>query len=157
MKPSFNKLWENYPSEQQPCKQKDGRVIHANQCAIRVGVALQGAGVNLKTFPSRRKCWEPGHTGHTLAAQELANWLGGQLGGPKKYTTRTHGDKPGEKAKADIQNKTGIIFFKDYWQRDGETSESRSGDHIDLWNRGTTKTSNDSGNMSKEVWFWELS
>ena len=27
---------------------------------------------------------------------------------------------------------TGIIFFKDYWLRDGERSPT--GDHIDLWN-----------------------
>ena len=25
------------------------------------------------------------------------------------------------------------IFFKDYWQRKGETGETRTGDHIDLW------------------------
>lgn len=31
-----------------------------------------------------------------------------------------------------IENKTGIIFFKDYWQRGNENFEKRSGDHIDL-------------------------
>lgn len=40
--------------------------------------------------------------------------------------------------KAKCKNKTGIIFFKDYWQRGGEEgTQQRTGDHIDLWNDGT--------------------
>lgn len=31
-----------------------------------------------------------------------------------------------------ISGKTGIVFFQDYWQREGETGIT--GDHIDLWN-----------------------
>jgi len=36
-----------------------------------------------------------------------------------------------------VVGKTGIIFFKDYWRRRGETSGNGSGDHIDLWNLDT--------------------
>ena len=76
-----------------------------------------------------------------------------------------------------LNEKTGIIFFKDYWRRNGETGESRTGDHIDLWDgRGVDKLrsqgrisnflTNTLGiywdgwysdkNKSKEVWFWEI-
>jgi hypothetical protein len=48
-----------------------------------------------------------------------------------------------------------LIFFKDCFQQSGETPEGRSGDHIDLWNRGLTQTS-DLFYRSKKVWFWEL-
>jgi len=36
-----------------------------------------------------------------------------------------------------ISDRTGIIFFKDYWTRKNETEANRSGDHIDLWNKNT--------------------
>ncbi|MBU3846762.1 MAG: type VI secretion system amidase effector protein Tae4 [Candidatus Acinetobacter avistercoris] len=32
-----------------------------------------------------------------------------------------------------IKDRTGIVFFGDYWQRDGESSDAASGGHIDLW------------------------
>ena len=32
-----------------------------------------------------------------------------------------------------LSGRTGIVFFKDYWKREGE--KSPTGDHIDLWNR----------------------
>ncbi|HLM61958.1 MAG TPA: T6SS effector amidase Tae4 family protein, partial [Pyrinomonadaceae bacterium] len=60
----------------------------------------------------------------------------------------------GAKGKKDIGSKTGIIFFKDCFTRAGETV--RIGDHIDLWNAGATKTYDDPGNKSRQVWFWEL-
>jgi hypothetical protein len=30
------------------------------------------------------------------------------------------------------------------------------GDHIDLWNKGKTKTYSDPANKSAQLWFWEL-
>jgi hypothetical protein len=39
----------------------------------------------------------------------------------------------GETFESLFKDKKGIIFFKDYWQRKGETGEHRTGDHIDLW------------------------
>ncbi|MCY1287649.1 Type VI secretion system (T6SS), amidase effector protein 4 [compost metagenome] len=75
-----------------------------------------------------------------------------------------------------IKGRTGIVAFKNYWQRDGETG--RSGGHIDLWNgsrmtagsiRGAVTnllrftlgsntgfgTYSDLGN-STEILFWEI-
>ena len=43
-----------------------------------------------------------------------------------------------------IEDKTGIVFLANYWQRDAEVGTAgRSGDHIDLWNgsRFTSYTS----------------
>ena len=72
-------------------------------------------------------------------AQELANWLGPNTfpGCPKAeiYTGKDGFEK--------IADRTGIIFLANYWQRPGEKGETRTGDHIDLWNgkRMTTQSS----------------
>lgn len=69
----------------------------------------------------------------------------------------------------ELKDKTGVIFFKDYWQRGNETFENRSGDHIDLWNQ-TRLTgrpmwlreineffgAQSDLNKAKEIWFWEV-
>jgi hypothetical protein len=140
-KPSFLNLWSNYPSVQSPC---DGG--WSNQCAIRMSITFNAEGtvtVNGSTY-SEPKCAH----GHARGAESLANWL-----------WRHHLNRPsifgdGARAKIELQSKAGIIFFKDCFTRSGESH--RVGDHIDLWNRGLTKTYSDPGNFSAQVWFWEL-
>lgn len=155
MRASFQKLWENYPSDSAPCRDpKNVRFgAFANQCAIRVGMSLSWAGgLNLRTFRGAR-CWYKGHNGHILRAQELANWLGGQPGGPIKYTVVKYGDKPkpGEKALEEVTGKTGIVFCRDFW------GQGDAGDHIDLWNGSEMRTGSASYFLkSREVWFWKL-
>lgn len=162
MKPSFKTLWDSYPAnprdldgvEKYPCRYPDdpGRYAFDNQCAIRVGLALDRAGMDFRQYRGA-KCWFKGHNGHILRAQELANWLNGQLGGAKKYIKQTHGDKPGLKALQELQGSTGIIIFRDFW------GPGSSGDHIDLWNNDRAKTVRNNAYFepSKEVWFWHLS
>ena len=139
--PSFSGLWNNYPTESSPC---DGP--WSNQCSIRMSVTLnaeRSITINKNTY-SEPKCAH----GHARGAESLANWLWKHhLGRPKIFTD-------GATAKATIQDKSGIIFFKDCFIREGETS--KSGDHIDLWNKGLTKTYSDPANKSAQVWFWEL-
>lgn len=139
--PSFVNLWSNYPTESAPC---DGP--WDNQCAIRMSITLNAEGsitVDSGTY-TEPKCSH----GHARGAESLANWLWrNHLKRPKIYTD-------GGAAKIDIASKKGIIFFKDCFQRSGETT--RRGDHIDLWNAGLTKTYNDPSNLSAQVWFWEL-
>ena len=140
MKPLFSDLWKNYPTEQSPCDGPWG-----NQCAIRMSITLNGEGtlpISAKTY-SEPKCAH----GHARGAESLANYLRKQIGRPSIYLN-------GAKAKLAIAGKTGIIFFKDCFTRDGETA--RIGDHIDLWRMGVTKTYNDPSNLSAQVWFWEL-
>ncbi|MCY1287969.1 Type VI secretion system (T6SS), amidase effector protein 4 [compost metagenome] len=140
--PAFINLWNNYPSENHPC---DGG--WDNQCAIRMSITLnaeRSIHVDRNTY-SEPKC---GH-GHARGAESLANWLWRRhLGRPAIYTD-------GAAAKRTLSGKTGIIFFKDCFTRQGE--RRAVGDHIDLWNRGFTKTYDDPANLSAQVWFWELS
>ena len=139
--PSFVNLWSSYPTENAPC---DGP--WDNQCAIRMSITLNDEGnitVDSGTY-TEPKCSH----GHARGAESLANWLWrNHLNRPTIYTD-------GAAAKIAIASKTGIIFFKDCFQRAGEAT--RRGDHIDLWNAGLTKTYNDPSNLSAQVWFWEL-
>jgi hypothetical protein len=63
-------------------------------------------------------------------AQALADWLiSGRFPGcprPERFT--------GQTAFEHIEDRTGIIFFANYWRRSTDTGASRTGDHIDLWN-----------------------
>lgn len=139
-KPAFLNLWTNYPSESSPC---DGG--WSNQCAIRLSITLNAEGtleVNSRTY-SEPRCAH----GHARGAESLANWLWRRIKRPQIFTS-------GTKAKQDLASKQGIIFFKDCFTREGETT--RRGDHIDLWNKGITKTYSDPGNLAAQVWFWEL-
>jgi hypothetical protein len=105
--------------------------------------AEQAIKVNAETY-SEPKCAH----GHARGAESLANWLWRfHLGRPTIYTD-------GAAAKLALATKTGIIFFKDCFVRAGSTA--RTGDHIDLWSKGFTKTYDDPGNKSAQVWFWEL-
>jgi hypothetical protein len=88
---------------------------------------------------------------HARGAESLANWLWKHhLGRPQIL-----GGSAEERRK--LQDKTGLIFFKDCFQQAGESPDSRTGDHIDLWNRGLTiGRYNDPAYRSKAIWFWEL-
>ena len=122
----FKLLWSNYPKEE-PCNAKDkkGKPLFKNQCAIRLSYSLKKSGVNFSTFPVKRKCWvHKGHD-HILAAKELADWLDkGQVKKIKKSKNIT-----GASWKDEILNKKGIICFEDYYP----SRAGSGGDHIDLW------------------------
>lgn len=141
-RPAFINLWNNYPTERQPC---DGG--WANQCAIRMSITLNAERtirVDKHTY-SEPRCSH----GHARGAESLANWLWRHhLGRPRIFTD-------GAGAKRQLHQKSGIILFKDCFTRSGESRAV--GDHIDLWNRGVTKTYDDPANHSAQVWFWELS
>ncbi|MGR8932442.1 MAG: T6SS effector amidase Tae4 family protein [Gammaproteobacteria bacterium] len=126
--------------------------------------ALIKSGVS--TIGSRAtQCW--GHPGmkHILLAEEMATWLKHSglswLGNLQEIDPKSFQD--------DLDGKTGIIFFKDYWQRGNESFDSKSGDHIDLWNKDEITGGNMTTrsiyeffgvvsdlNKSKEVWFWKV-
>lgn len=165
MKPTFKNLWENHPSisgymNGKPCS-KNGVPYFNNQCAIRMGHALQASGFDVSKI-SVRLCWHHKKQNfHALAAEELAKGLNKaavpgigrvQKLEPKDFTTP-------------IDGKTGIIFFKDYWMRSGESYKQRTGDHIDLWNRNRLTNSSfytfwsnyfHTYDNSKEIWFWPV-
>lgn len=141
---TFAKLWESYPSSppaqdrhKADVLDKDGKVIakkgdlvYDNQCAIKVSVAIHGAGVEMKSFNGKGVIRFDGKKA-ALRAEELATWLKtmpfcGLPAAPQNIT--------GKDWKQKIANRTGIVFFRNYWARSGESGATRSGDHIDLWN-----------------------
>jgi Type VI secretion system (T6SS), amidase effector protein 4 len=74
----FETIWKNY-SDGHPCQdRKTGEIPHGyeNQCAIRVGYALEKSGVSFASFRGCR-CPKAGRSsGLVASAQELADWLG---------------------------------------------------------------------------------
>lgn len=63
-----------------------------------------------------------------LRAQELADWLN-----TKPFANcPTSIQLAGKGFHKTLAARRGIVFFKDYWMREGE--KSPTGDHIDLWN-----------------------
>lgn len=149
-KPSFINLWKAYSDllvahpDAKPC---DGP--WANQCAIRMSIALNAeltVKVNKSTY-TEPKCSH----GHARGAESLANWLW------KHHLGRPLIIGGSEVERRKLQNKIGLIFFKDCFQQAGEADEGRTGDHIDLWNRGlTVGRFSDQAYRSRAVWFWEL-
>lgn len=143
-KPSFINLWNSYPATSTPC---DGP--WDNQCAIRMSITLnaeQTIKVNKSTY-SEPKCAHE----HARGAESLANWLWRHHLGRPTILTGSAEDR------RTLNQKTGIIFFKDCFARLGQSEAARTGDHIDLWNRGrATGDFADQAHRSKQVWFWEL-
>ncbi|CAH0354231.1 type VI secretion system amidase effector protein Tae4 [Aquabacterium sp. CECT 9606] len=127
----FANLWAAYPKERDPYRDAKGKVPAGfdNQCAIRVSSALHHVGVTMKSFKGAAVQLDGQRA--AIRAEEFATWLKLQpfCGLPSKPHNIT-----GPDWQQKIKGKTGIIFFKDYWSRDGEVSHA-SGDHVDLWNK----------------------
>ena len=136
---SWRAIWNAHPYPASPCD----RTSFLNQCAIRMSVALAGAGVDLSSFRGARCYPGMGHGGrHILRAQELADWIAlrpalfGTAGKRKNVTANDYAGKPG------------IVFVQNGW---GAT------DHIDIWDGAAMKGgSPDYFARGKEVWFWPL-
>ncbi|QUM89866.1 type VI secretion system amidase effector protein Tae4 [Moritella sp. 36] len=156
--PTFKKIWDNHPSVENffddfPCIDGSGSKAFDNQCAIRIGVALDATGISTAGFTGAR-CWHGHKPGHILRAEELANWLKG-ASSPFKTMIKFEAKDGFSK----INGKKGIIFFKDYY------GANNQGDHIDLWN-GSRLTRYSSwiefaarggSHYSKStVWFWPV-
>ena len=184
----FSDLWKGHPLNNSvafPARmlatsgaKLKGTPSFANQCAIRMGVALREAGVTLGQLGGVRVSWyHPKDKMYVLNSQELGNALARAgiqgLGKVEKYT--------GEDAKkfySKMFGRTGIVFFKDYWSRSVRVSDGSggttwveesqpSGDHIDVWNGYRTSAAwlmewfswlgyYSNYINSKEIWFWEV-
>jgi len=165
----FSELWDAYPSDH-PYKDSKGQTPkgYENQCAIKVSVALAGAGVKLVNFHGASV--QINGSPVAVRAEELTAWLSKEvipgISAPEEIT--------GEDWEKKIKGRTGIVSFKDYWLRPGE--KTPTGDHIDLWNgsrltmsgfEGTLVTSlryigissgpgfSDLG-KSKKILFWQI-
>jgi len=139
----FRKLWENHPYPNHPCDKETFK----NQCAIRMGVALEKSGIDTQSFDimyPKRRCY-PGfkHSPrHILAAQELANWVKSKASifGAVKVSR--------DVTSQNFRHLKGIVFIKNSW---GPT------DHIDVWDGLDLKGGSPAFfALAQEVWFWEL-
>lgn len=125
----FRTLWATYPSSRPYVDPKTGEPPkgYENQCAIKVSAALRGAGVEMKSYRGASVSLDGKKA--AVRAEELAAWFRKQpfCGLPQQPETIT-----GKDWETKIKGRTGIIYFADYWARDGETTHT-TGDHIDLW------------------------
>ncbi|MCA9655298.1 MAG: hypothetical protein KC501_35620 [Myxococcales bacterium] len=130
---SFDRLLASYPTDLHPCS--DG---WDNQCAIRMSIALVGAGFSFDDYGDPL-C---SHN-HARGAESLANHLWTRLARPRIYTD-------GGSAKGAISGKQGIVFFKDI-----AGFRNGTGDHIDLWKPGTM--TGEYFSYCRQVWFFDIS
>lgn len=169
---NFVALWAGYPGSPPYLDPKTNEppAGYENQCAIKVSVALAAAGVSMERF--RGAAVAVKGTRAAIRAQELAAWLkreriDGIAFAPETIT--------GTEWQGKIKGRTGIVYFADYWLREGE--KTPSGDHIDLWNGSRMTASGLSGAITTfarfglginagpgfsdlgkatTIWFWEV-
>ncbi len=166
---NFDILWKNFPEKEvvkTQCfnKQRTKNEPFDNYCAILLSECFIKSGMDLSLFSGAR-CWSHKGKHHIIRAEELASSL--------KLRVPTSFSQPQKIVPGSFQTllngKTGVIFFKDYWQRGKESLEQRSGDHIDLWNKDRITSSSmltrsileffgrvSDLNKSREIWFWEV-
>lgn len=179
---AFKDLWYGHPINESimtPCiAAKDvtnlegklvrkGFPVYANQCAIRMSVALRRAGVTADQLGRIATCGaHPREAMHYINATQLAQAI---------QRANLPGFAPVQKISGDdaaqfypeLFGRTGVIFIKDYWHRSSDNTDSPTGDHIDVWNgyRSSAKWlmewfswlgyySNYAG--AREIWFWEV-
>lgn len=178
----FRKLWYGHPvndSVQYPCVAPNdlvnlegkpirrGHPVFANQCAIRMSVALRNAGVTAQQMSGCAHCSV--HTReemHLINAAQVANALArGQIPGldaPEKLIA-----KDAAAFYPRLMGRTGIIYIQDYWTRSTDRPGNPTGDHIDVWNgyRPTTKWMMEWFSWlgyysnyaeARQIWFWHV-
>jgi hypothetical protein len=150
---TFNDLWINHPSNwvppnNFPCKDKKGKVHDAlyNQCAIRLGLSFQGAGIDTSTLSGSR-CWNRHGKKHILKVKNIVPWI--------EKNTSLIGCKPKVPHKkvtfAKFAGLKGICYFQNFY------GAGNQGDHVDLWNGfWIAKGDLDYFGRSEEVWFWQF-
>jgi hypothetical protein len=167
--PTFKTLWDNFPDIEEmkkKCLNKQGKSetpfdnycsILMSECMIRSGIQIsQSTGV---------KCWSHSGNKHLIRAEEMARWLEKS---PPSGFGRMENIQPSDFQKQ-LVGRTGVIFFKDYWTRNQESFENRSGDHIDLWSKNKITGGSmmyrslielfgfvSDLNKSRKILFWEV-
>ncbi len=179
---AFKDMWYGHPinhSITTPCiadkkfKNLEGRVIrpgypvYANQCAIRMSIALRRAGVTANQLKGCTSCGAHAHSEmHFINSSQLATSIArANLPGVGKMERITGSNV--DDYYPQLFGRTGIIHIRDYWQRSTDASGSPTGDHIDVWNgyRSSAKWlmewfswlgyySNYAN--GSEIWFWEV-
>lgn len=131
----FNHMWTNFPEKDAiklRCrnKQKDSDTPFRDYCAIMMSECFTKSGIDIGAFTGNR-CWSHDGKKHILLAEDFAKGLNTHT--PPTFKKRSLITP--DNFQDELSGKTGVIFFKDYWQRGSENFSNRSGDHIDLWNK----------------------
>jgi len=165
---TFSHLWKNFPDKelmQENCrnKQPDGsNEAFSDYCSIMLSECFNRSAIK---YVAKGNCWSHGGPKHILLAENLAiglrNHSPAGFGKLEKITPASF--------QSELENRTGVIFFKDYWQRAGQNNKNRTGDHVDLWNKNKITGGSmlyrsvielfgfvSDLNESKEIWFWEV-
>jgi Type VI secretion system (T6SS), amidase effector protein 4 len=136
-----------------PVNDDDGDTfLYFNQCAIRMSIALRGAGLSLKGVKNYSNPGGQVYAGPNVAgAYNLARFLDTKIG----WSAKSSGEGRSGAAAKGIQGKTGILFFRGIVE-DGVRGPSMV--HMDLWDRDHYQSSFDFGQMfdATEIWFWEI-
>jgi hypothetical protein len=163
---NFTTLWNNHPTVKGEKPLLD-TVSYENQCAVNLAAAMMRSGYDFKTYRGV-KSWQKEGTKYPIRAEQLASWLTTAAAKLPNKVVQYNGkeikdEKTGQDVFDTLNNKTGIIFFRDYW------GPGMQGDHIDLWNgaRMTARSSWFRAQLgityegmwsdflkAKAVWFW---
>ena len=133
---SFNTLWNNYPGDHiNHTDPKSKKEEYENQCAIRLSEALLKSGISLKGYKGSTCENCSLDEKHALVAAQLAMFI--KTGGLNIKDMASAAVLTGATFLDYVKGKTGIIYFEDYWPRQGESRDHgpRTGDYIDLWNK----------------------
>jgi Type VI secretion system (T6SS), amidase effector protein 4 len=145
---TFLQLWAVHPANsgiEAPCTDAAGEPNFENQCAIKMGLALQHAGISLSAYPKTKCCWFGHDEKHVLRAEELAAWLKNR---PAEFGTV---ERSKHTSVAAFKGRRGIVMCRNFW------GKGMQGDHLDLWNGAEFADGEpDYFERSQEVWFWEL-
>lgn len=146
---TFAQLWAAHPAHhgiESPCCNPAGEPHFENQCAIKMGLTLQHAGVDLSTYPKAKCCWFDHAEKHVLRAEELAAWLKNR---PEMFGKMQRLKHTSVTA---FSGKSGIVMCRNFW------GKGMQGDHLDLWDGSQfADGETDYFERSQEVWFWAIS
>ena len=151
----FDLYWASHPANEtipniEPC-QTNGRSNHANQCVIRLGLALTRAGISLASYRGAF-CWSGHGRQHPLRVEQMKLWLDSNDALFVPLAEKHKKSKAGiQKPSQHFAGRRGIVAFLDFW------GTGNTGDHIDLWD-GSNVAHGDPSYFarSRELWFWEL-
>jgi hypothetical protein len=147
----FSELWDAHPDDD-PC---DVQGL-AGQCAVKMAVMFDKAGVSLAGLTGKR-CWGQGegHKLHFLDPNDVGRWLAGK-GSPYSWASSAVSPEPmpGIAARAFVGGKTGVLLFLDFWN---EGKSAPVLDHMDVWNQTQMGHGAETYFLrSREIQFWRI-